>query len=772
MGQQTNGIYEFGSFRLDAQERLLQREGESVSLTPKAFDLLLALIERHGQLVEKEELFQTVWPDTIVEESNLSSNIALIRKALGDGAQGEYFIETVPKHGYRFVAEVRQIGAAQAAGLGVAPVGNPSRTTTRRKAIIWGAIALFVSVAAAVSYFSRRPVLTDKDTILLADFVNKTGEEVFDGTLREALAIQLSQSPFLNIFSTEQVREGLRYMGRAPEDRLTQTVARELCQRYGLKAFLTGSIASLGHNYLLTLEAVNSQTGEVLAGELAEAENKEQVLKTLDRVTTQLRRKLGESLASIQKFDAPLEQVTTSSLMALKAYSLGTETLRRSQGPGNDEALLYLKRAIELDPNFGQAYSTISTLYRNRGQQELASEYAQKAFELRDRVSEREKLAILLEYYSDVTGELDKQIETALVSKRNYLRDYSPPNSLAMRYSAMGQWESVVAEAREAISRDLQARPPYFLLGNALISLNRFAEAREVYERALQQKPDFEPYHSFLFRIAFVQGDMAEMKRQLDWMSGKPNEYTALVLQAETAAFAGQLRQAQECSRRALELAARRNLKEQTAGIEFWLVKCETAFGSCRHPSAETFDIQTLKHDHRLYLVIAASTQALCGDVKEAESLANELAARNPQFTLMNTLVLPTIRADIELRRGNPDQVIRLLQPALRFEGGDGGFRGGDLACRVIYQRGQAYLRQRSGAEAAAEFQKILNHRGWCPTSYFYPLACLGLARAATLTGDTAKARKAYQELLTLWKEADPDLPLLIVAKQEYEKLK
>lgn len=666
--------------------------------------------------------------------------------------------------------------AAEASAGEIAMRGRPVALLPGLRAIagkrwVLGTLVTLLVTAATVAFFylNRKPVLTDKDTILLADFVNSTGEAVFDGTLKQALAVQLEQSPFLNIFSEERVRESLRLMKRGPNEPLTPEVARELCQRQGIKALLLGSIAKLDRNYVITLEAINGQTGDAIARQQVEAEGKDQALKALGGAATKLRERLGESLASIKQFDAPLEQVTTSSLEALKAYTLAAEAEKRNAP--YEEMILYLKRAIDLDPNFAKAYQFLASAYQNNYQPGLAFECAQKAFELRERTSEREKLLISLSYYTNVTGELDKAIEVLMIWKRNYPREGNPLNGLAMRYSAMGQWERAVEEAREAVRIDPQARGPYANLGYELVSLNRFEEARDVYESALQQKLDFEPYHTGLYRIAFVRGDAAAMQRQIDWATGKPSEHSALTWQAETAAFAGKLRQAQEFFHRAIDLAERRNLKELAAGYKHSQVNCEAAFGICQPVRADTYDAQVLKRE-RFFLVIMASALAQCGEVAKAQALASELTSFDPQNTLVNALTLPTIRAAIELRRGNPDQVIHLLRPALRFEGGDGGYRGGDLAFRIIYQRGQAYLLKRSGAEAAAEFQKILEHRGWAPTSYFYPLAHLGLARAMALTGYTAKSRKTYQDFFALWKDADASLPVLLAAKREYAALK
>jgi DNA-binding winged helix-turn-helix (wHTH) protein/tetratricopeptide (TPR) repeat protein len=796
---QPKRLYEFGPFRLDSAECLLLRDGSPVSLTPKVFDTLLVLIENSGHLVEKDELMKRLWPDTFVEEVTLARNISDLRKALGEASNGQKYIDTVPKRGYRFVGRVSEVcdesselivekstrshlvieeeeesstaheyaaEAEQSIQERTLAAGRWEKSASRWRltTAAFAACLLLVGVIVFV-HFNGAPALTERDTVLLSDFVNTTGEDIFEPTLKQGLAVQLEQSPFLSIFPDERVRDTLRYMGHSPDEGVTREVAREICERRGLKAMLAGSISSLGSHYVIGLEAINACTGDVIAREQVEAESKEQVLKALGRAATHLRQKLGEPLNSIQKFDAPLEQATTSSLEAFKAYSLGNDLRRAGK---RVEAIPSLKRAIELDPNFALAYSQLGVAYRNNGQPELAIEFAQKAFELRDRASEREKFRISLSYYSDVTREMDKQFEVVELWKRSYPRDYEPPNSLAIRYRDTGQYEKAVEAAREAIQLDPNWVSPYANLGIAFIHLNRFEEAREVYERAFQQNLDVTSYHANLYKIAFVHGDTVGMKQQIDWFTGKPDEYLAYYWQADAAAFAGQLRQAREFSRRAVDFAERRNLKETAAGFALSNALREAAFGNCRETRADSASALALDRG-RGSLLIAAIALAICGEVRQAQLFANDLAQRYPQATMMNALGLSLIRAAIELQRGNPDQAIQLMQPASRYEGGSGEWTG---EFWPIYLRGQAYLRKRSGTEAAAEFQKILDHRGWDPTSCLYPLAHLGLARAVALTGDTAGSRKRYQDFFALWKDADQDLPIFQEAQREYEKLK
>jgi eukaryotic-like serine/threonine-protein kinase len=628
--------------------------------------------------------------------------------------------------------------------------------------VIAGLIAILTVGSIVFFRFRGAHALTEKDSVLLADFVNTTGDAVFDGTLKQALAAQLSQSPFLNILSEDRVREALRFMGRSPDDRLTRDVAREICQRQALKAMLAGSIANLGNHYVITLEAINAQTGDGIAREQTEAENKEQVLRALGEAATKLREKLGESLQSIEKFDAPIEQATTSSLEAFKAYSLGLE--QHLKGRYLEAVPLY-KRAIEIDPNFASAHLRLSTVYHNSRQYDPAAEASQRAYDLRERVSERERLYIVTNYYDRVTGELDKYIETMELWKRTYPRDYVPHNNLSLQYIYLGQFEKGVTEAREAIALNPNAGPAHSNLAIAFVALNRFDEAQQVIEQALSQKIDTGWMHRNLYMIAFIRGDTAAMNQQLEWAHGKPDEYAALDWQAQTAAFSGQLQKATEFSKRAAELALSRNLKEVMAQYVAEQAGRDAVFGNCKQVREQTAKALEITQGS-WPTFIAANALAGCGEVKRAQALTDQMLTRYPKGTLVNKVFVPLIQARSEMYRGNAGRTIELLETARPFE------KALNWIFPIDYLRGQAYLSEQKGMEAAAAFQNVLDHRGSAPATPLYPLAHLGLARAAALQGDTAKARKAYQDFFALWKDADPDIPILIEAKQEYEKIK
>ena len=635
-------------------------------------------------------------------------------------------------------------------------------TKRHRKSVIVTAALATVTIAASLLflYFRSAGVLTEKDTILLTDVANTTGDAIFDGTLKQALAVQLGQSPFLNIFSEDRVRGALRFMGRSPDERVTRDIGREICQRQGLKAMLVGSIASLGNHYVITLEAIDARNGDAIAGEQEEADNKEQVLQALGDAVMKLREKLGESLQSIQRFDAPLEQGTTSSLEALKAFSMGVE--QQLQGKFQ-EAIPFLRRATEIDPDFALAHARMASMYYNSGSYDLAAEASQKAYELRDRVSERERLYISAGYYDNVTGEVEKYLETLELWKRTYPQHAAPPNNLALKYNELGQFDKALEEAREAIRLNPNSASGYSLQAAALVGLNRFDEAQATIRQALEQKLDTPAMRRTLYRIAFVQGDAATMQQQIEWTQGKPDEYVGQNWRAEAAAFAGQLRKAKEFSNRAVELAERRQLKDVVAQIAAGAAARDALLGDCSRVKAQSANAVGIS-PRQLTMVPAGTALATCGEFSQTQITIKELARRFPTDTILNKVSLPLMQAQSDLQRGKPAQVIQSLEPIRPYEG--------YALFQIAFLRGQAYLNQQRGADAAAEFQRILDHRGRQPTSPLYPLAHLGLARAAALSGDTSKTRKAYQDFFALWKDADPEIPILQEARREYGKLK
>jgi eukaryotic-like serine/threonine-protein kinase len=649
------------------------------------------------------------------------------------------------------------------------PAGESNRF--RWGAVTGGTLLVIGLVVGGWLLFSRKAhALTDKDTIVLADFTNTTGDPVFDDTLKQALAVSLGQSPFLNILSDERVRQILMEMTRSPDERLMRDLAREVCQRAGSKAYLAGSIAALGTEYVIGLEALNCASGDTLAREQTTAAGKEQVLPILGQAASRLRRELGESLGSVQKFDVPLEQATTSSLEALKALTVGDKTFREK---GDIDAIPFIRHAIELDSNFALAYAYVGVNYLNLNQPSLAAYYLKKAFELRDRVTERERFFITTLYYDSITGESQKSNETYEMWLQAYPRDAYGHLNFGSLWMVLGQYEKASAETLEGIRLEPNSGEAYSSLGQIYLALNRFDEAKATTEEASRRKLDAIPLHLNLYALAFFQNNLGAMNQQVDWAVGKPGaEDWMLSLESDTEAWSGRLGKARELSRQAIESARRNDEKEPAALWQANAAVREALFGNTDVARQNAAAAAALASGSRDAEAQAALAYALAGDAAHAQPLADGLARRFPENTVVQSVWLPTIRAQIELSRKNAARSIEFLQATAPYELGMLSGSATNSCLHPVYVRAEAYLSAQQGLAAAAEFQKILNHRGllWnCATG---ALAHVGLARAWALQGDTAKAKAAYQDFLTLWKDADPDIPVLIAAKSEYAKLK
>ncbi len=630
---------------------------------------------------------------------------------------------------------------------------------------------LVLVVAALIAggfYFRPRQAapLTERDFIVLADFENRTGETVFDGALKQALAVQLGQSPFLNLISDRKVEETLRLMGRPASEKITRDVAHELCIRTGSKAFLAGSISKLGDHYLVGVDAIGCNSGDTLANEQEEAATKDEVLKALGKSSSNLRTKLGESLATVQKFDVPVE-ATTSSLEALKAFSMGVTTFRTK---GNSESIAFYKRAIELDPNFAVAYASLGVTYANLQQASLSAENIKKAYELRAHVSEHEKYRIEALYYSYVTGELEQATQVYELWAKSYPQDPIPPGNLGYIYNELGQYEKGLAATQD--SQRLEADViGYFNLMGSFLSLNRPNDAQKALNDARAVNYEGEVLHWGIYLLAFYQGDTAEMERQVAWAAGKPgSEDLLLASQADTEAYFGRLVKARDFSRRAVDAAVRANSKETGAFRQISAALREAEFGNLAEARQGVAKALALSPGRDVKL-FSALTLARTGDSARARALADELEKAQPSDTMLKVFWLPTIRAAVELNAHNPAQAIIDLEATAPYElGQPPQLQLGTLY--PVYIRGQAQLDAHNGQAAAIEFQKILDHRGVVLNYPLGALAHLGLGRAYVLSGDTAKSRTAYQDFFSLWKDADPDIPILKEAKAEYEKLK
>ena len=623
--------------------------------------------------------------------------------------------------------------------------------------------------AAGYFYFHRTPKLTDKDTIVLADFSNTTGDTVFDGTLRQGLSVQLEQSPFLSLVSEEQIQQTLRLMGRAPDVRLTPQIAREICQRTGSTAVLNGSIAQIGTQYSLILKAVKCSDGESLTSTEAHSSDKSHVLDVLAKAASEIRNKLGESLSTVQKFDTPLQQATTSSLEALQAYSLGMKIIARGDSAA---AVPFFQRAIRLDPNFALAYTVLGVSYSNLKESSLASENMRKAFELREHVSEPEKLHIEAQYYGSTIGDLEKARETCELWAQTYPRDVVPRDLLGIIYGALGQHDKSLAEFRETLRLQPKNGQLYASSVSAFLYLNRFEEARATAEEAKRKNLDSHGLHRRLYMLAFLQNDAAGMAQQVAWSADKPGvEDVLLGFEADTAAHSGRLEKARMSSRQAVAAAERVEEHETAAGYEAAAALREALFGNPVE-ARERAEAALLLSNGRDVQYGAASALALTGDVVRAQALTDDLGKRFPEVTIVRFNYLPTLEAQLALSRNDASKALETLQAAAPYELGVNGAPSGFLpAMYPFYVRGEAYLAAHQGSEAAVEFQKILDHRGIVLNCPIGALAHLQLARAYAMQGDTTKAKAAYQDFLTLWKDADPDIPILIAAKAEYAQL-
>jgi Flp pilus assembly protein TadD len=640
------------------------------------------------------------------------------------------------------------------------PTPRPIRRRASWPLAVAGAGALVVILVVASSFLMPPSTLTEQDTIVLADFENTTGEDVFDGALRVALAVALEQSPFLKVFPQDRARETLRLMQRSPDARITRDIAREIARREGLKALLTGSIARLGRTYVLALEAVNAQTGDVMAREQAEAATQEQVLAALGRVAAGLRETLGESLASIQRFDVPLARATTPSLEALHAYSLA---LSNGREVPRLEAIPHLRRAIELDPDFAMAHALLSEMYVNTDQSALAPPFARRAFELRERVSERERFFISWRYYRDALQAADKALELAQSWTATYPREPFAHNSLGIAYIRVGAFEQALEPLREAIRLDQGFSTPYGNLAGALLALGRYQEARGILDDARARQLDVGGGRRLSYYLAFIAGDMPTMERELKASLGVRTTNAALGWQAHTAAFEGRVAAAHDQFRRAIQISLQANFDEVAAQFALDDAEIHAAVGQCADARVEAAAGLALSRDN-FTVEQASRVYALCDAAAEARTLSSELASRFPDATLTRRLALPVTAAALALARDEPRRAVELLEPVRQFD------HAPSAQFWPRYLRGDAYRRLDDGRAAAVEFQSVLDRRGEAPASILYPLSYLGLARA-TRAADPAAARRAYETFLDLWADADPSLPPLVEARAELSRL-
>jgi len=760
----SRSILRFGVFEVDVRSGELRKQGVRIKLQEQPFHVLTVLLQRPGEVVTREELRNQNWPaDTFVDfDNSLNTAINKLREALGDSADNPRFIETLPRRGYRFIAPVTGVdGATRGTPTGVSAAAAPRS----RKIVVAAAIAVFAAGIAGGLLWGARQArhLTEKDTVVLGDFANSTGDAVFDGTLREGLSVQLHQSPFLSLLSEEGIHQTLRMMERPANTRLTPEITREVCQRTSSAAALNGSIALIGTRYTLILKAANCVNGELLSATEGQANNKSQVLDALGKAASEMRRRLGESLSTVQKYNTPLEQATTSSLEALQAYNFSGNT-------DNDAAALaLLQRAIQLDPNFAMAYWQMTVPYTIIGESALAAESARKAFELRAGLSEREKIYIEVNYYYSI-GDLTKARRSAEVGDQTYPRDLFCSN-LGSFSNVLGQDETGLKEHLKALSLAPNDPIAYRNVAFTYLLLNRVEEAeatgKEAHAKGLDSR-----LAPVLYGIAFYRDDTSEMARQATSATGKADDGELLLaMQADTAAYFGHLKKAREFSRQAANSAGRTGEKETVAGYYAVSALREALFGNADR-AREQATLAKGRASGRDMDYGLALAMAYAGKAGRAQALADDFGKRFPEDTIIRFNYLPTLGARIALLRSNPQQALDFLQAAAPYELGLPALSFYNWPnLYPVYVRGEAYLAAHRGSEAAAEFQRILDHRGIVLNEPIGALAHLQLARAYSLQGDTAKSRAAYQDFLTLWKDADPDIPIFKQAKAEYAKL-
>jgi tetratricopeptide (TPR) repeat protein len=664
---------------------------------------------------------------------------------------------------------------------GDAPGAASTRSGWRLKRIArkrWraaaGAVLAAAIVAAGIHFYPRKvSALSAKDTIVLADVINRTGDPVFDETLRQGLTVQLEQSPFLSLVSERRIEQTLRLMGQSPDKSITPEIARELCQRVGSVAVLDGSIASVGKQYVLELRAVNCRTGDTMAQSESTVEGKDQVLQSLSRDAEKMRKRLGESMATAEKFDTPLAQATTPSLDALQAYSRGRVSMT---GKGDFAAAIpQFERAVRLDPNFALAYAALATCNYDLGESAQAAQYAKKAYDLRDRVSERERLTIESRYHLFATGDLEKAGRALETWAQNYPRELNAWNDLGANDGTLGQYDKAMIAAETAARLDPDSALALTNLFAVYLETNRYEDARKVAEEARTRKLDSPPLHLGLYQVGFLQNDSAEMAKQVNWATGQPGiEDAILAAEADAMACEGQLSKARELSRQAVASALKADEKETASGYEAEAAVREGLVGNAaeaRRRAAAALALGKPRDVEYGVALATALTDANGSSKAQISKLVDDLAHRFPEDTVVQLNYLPTIKALQEINHGDAAQAVEMLEPARPYELGSPSNISMSLSMYPVYVRGLAYLSANRSKEAAGEFQKILDHRGIVQTEPIGALAQLQIGRALAMEGEAGKARAATQEFLTLWKNADSDVPILKLAKADYEKL-
>lgn len=778
-------LLRFEDFELDLRAYQLRRSGRTLKLERIPMEVLCLLAERRGQLVTREEIIEKLWGKNVFLDTDNAINTAIrkIRRVLGDDPEQPRFVQTVTGRGYRFIGQPTEMVVPQAPEKKTAEQepalesGAPAAGRNLRKKIVATALALLALSAGGYFYFFYSPrahQLTEKDTIVLADFANTTGDPVFDGTLRQGMAVQLEQSPFLSLVSEERIQQTLRLMGQPANAQLTPPVAREVCERTQSAAVLDGSINRLGSQYVLGLRATDCRTGEVLVEEQVQVARKEDVLNALGQISSKFRARVGESVATVKRHDTPLAEATTPSLDALKAYSTGLK-VSFSAGPG--AAIPLLKRAIEIDPNFASAYALLGRFYADIGETVPSAKYTSEAYRLRDHASDQEKFFIAASYELQVTGDLEKAQETCDLWIRTYPRSLFPHGLLSGGvYPPLGKYERAAEEAQAAIRIDPDFSIGYANLALSYLSQGRTSDAQDTLQSAFNRQLEIPDFFVLRYAIAFLNGDKSEMDHEAALARAKPGA-DDWITNAEgfAQAYSGRLRAAGESSRLAADLARETNRPDTEALYEADASVRDALFGNAASARQGAARATALSKSRDVGYGVALAL-ALSGDSSRSEALLEDLSKRFPEDSRVRFLYLPVLRALLALNHGQASKAIEELQTAIPYELGtpsEGGseFLLGSTNLYPAYVRGLAYLAAHQGPQATAEFQKILDYRGIVLCDPIGALARLQLGRTYALAGDKTKARLAYQDFLTLWKDADGGIPVLKQAKTEYAKL-
>jgi eukaryotic-like serine/threonine-protein kinase len=784
----VNYLYRFGPYHLDAERRLLWREETRIALQPKTFDLLLYMVRNPLRPLAKEELLQAVWPDSFVEEGNLTQNIFLLRKALtGRKDNDTRYIVTLPGRGYQFVSPVDRLDPSAKDGEYAADEGDAVLTTVRSRmrivvdeevsatpelalplaalpggswkaGYVWTAVVAVVALGLATVLHFRRPAGSGQrgsTNLVLADFENQTGDKTFDVVLRKALEIDLSQSPYLDVMSEQEAAGTLRLMGVDADTSLKSPVATEVCQRSNRQVVVRESIASLGRDYVLTLQALDCYSGKELAEAKAEASSREDVLGALDSAADSLRHGLGESGQSIGQFQVPIAQASTSSLDALKAYSIGEYMVGRT-AKDETETLPIFQRAVEFDPGFAMAYAAIAKDYFNLGEISSARPYYQKAFALSDRVSEKEKLYIRAHYYADCQQDLEQGIKEYQLWADTYPRDWGPWLNIANEYTLLGQYDRAIAAGEHALALDPSRGISYSVLADGYLHAGRYSDAKSTALRGLSVGKGSPALHAILYKVAFVEHDQAGMSGEIAQTRGAASEWLALSIQAEAASSSGRYKESEELFRSAYDMAARENLTETANKILIDEAETEFYLGM---PGAARATLQHLRRDYeenpKLVLLRMKLNES---HVRERDAGGHD--ELNPPGTLMRYVYLPLFRAQGDLQRSHAAEALRELDTATPYEFATG--------YSLIAERADAYRLSGDAEKAGLEYKAIIDHQGIDPTSPLLPLAHLWLARADAQLRQVPASKGEYEAFLTSWKGADPDLPVLVTAKREY----